>query len=262
MYITILVTLSRPTEVHRTLANLVKALTPEYLYELVIGIDNRAIRGDAVEEEVRSLPFHFKNIEIIETFNPVPPDKDMIVRRNRITELHSLMQQAVGASMFIFGIEDDSELPEGALNTLLATYKRLSDHQQEVGIVQGTQVGRWGHEYLGAWDVDNLQNPTKFTSIKYDNEAYVQVSGGGMFCFLTMTKLYKEHEFKWMEPLGPDFWFGLSLARKGYNNFVDMSVVCGHRTENKILQPTEESPQIILEQKGMRFKTTIQQNKN
>jgi hypothetical protein len=266
MYISVVITLSRPNEVTATIANLGSALTSDDTYELIVGIDNKDILTEAVDYALLffSLQDRFRNIEYVETFNKKPPEKDMDARQLRIAALHNLIRERVGGSDFVFGFEDDSQLQENSIYHLLHGHTVLSHHTDAIGIIQGIQVGRWGKKYLGAWNVNDTDKPTVFTSIGKDiseHDRYVEVHGGGMYCYLVATSLYKQYDFKALAPLGPDFWFGLSLHRQGYHNFVDLALRTGHRTAEEIIDVRPPYVCVTIEQRGLRYKETVKEIK-
>lgn len=242
MYISIVIPLSRPELLPLVAEQLDQITDCAYKFELVATLDNVKVNKEAVFKalEGRGITHRFKNITLIplpEHLRKKPARRlDVISRRNRITLAHNLMREQLGASSFVFGFEDDTVLPDGVLKKLTDSWvSRVED----CGIVQGVQAGRWSSQYIGAWRSDNVLEPTEFESMPYKKKGLEEIDGGGLFCFLTPTAVYREMEFYWVEPMGPDVWFGVELRRRGLVNYIDWSIPCGHVIGDEVLWPSE-----------------------
>jgi len=258
-YISLFVTLSRPEYIQLVFDNINKiTLNQDHLYELVIGIDNIKIKDTHLVKYINEYPF--QNITIFETGNKPPRKTDMVARRTRIAKLHELAKDHIGGSDFVFGFEDDSVLPLMALGYLHDDYRELDN----VGVVQGIQVGRWGNPYLGAWLVDDVFNPTEYRTTTFDfsygadeKQTVYPIDAGGFYCYLTPTKLFKNVINDWREPCGPDVNYGLRLRQLGYQNYVDYFVEVGHRTEREELWPDNNLAQITFKLENGRWRSKI-----
>lgn len=182
--------------------------------------DNKKI--DQRELRKNLAPFGFRNVELIGTGARVPSQTNLDARRDRIAAAHNQARELVGGSDFVFSFEDDTLVPKNAHNKLLKSYRRS---EGKVGIVQGVEPSRWGPKFVGAWKVDDLENPTEYTSLM-DGE---QGDAGGFYCFIVPTEIYRKYEHSWKAPLGPDVAYGLQLRRDGYQNIVNWHVRCQHR---------------------------------
>lgn len=161
-------------------------------------------------------------------------------RRLRIVEIHKHFQELLGDTDWVFSIEDDGILPEDALQRLVKVVKQNED----VGFVTGVELGRWGVPYVGAWLVDNANDPRNLTSM--ENQAhnpYVEpTDAAGLYCALIRAGKYKTHEFTTRNGLGPDVNLGLYLKREGYNNFIDWGIPVTHLNTIKGGEEIEISP--------------------
>jgi hypothetical protein len=155
-----------------------------------------------------------------------PPKWNIGARRLRIARLHNELKKHIPISDYIFGIEDDTLIPPDALIRL----RSVLQHEPNVGISSGVEVGRWGMPYIGAWLVDDINEPRELRTIDLGKSGLQSVDATGFYCFVTRYKLYISHEFSTFErnSLGADVEFGLSLRKRGYNNYVDWRVICGH----------------------------------
>jgi hypothetical protein len=62
------------------------------------------------------------------------------------------------------------------------------------------------------------------------------VCATGFYCCVIRAELFKSGVFR-HDLLGPDFYFGLDVAARGFTNVIDWSVRCGHATETIYLTP-------------------------
>lgn len=203
-------------------------------WEFVGIVDNKKI--SVIELRKRLEGYGFRNIELVGTGRRRPSATDFDGRRNRIAEGHNQARELVGGSDFVFTFEDDTEIPKNAHNKLLRSYR---SRPEKTGLIQGAQVSRHGPPFIGAWTADDLGNPQKYTTLK--GKGLEPLDGGGLYCLLVPTKLYKEHEFDWKPPVGPDVHFGLALRKKGYQNFIDWKVKCGHLINGEMRYPDAKS---------------------
>lgn len=151
---------------------------------------------------------------------------DISGRRKRIAKLHNIAKEYINTE-YVFGIEDDTIIPFYALEMIGQYYT------DEVGVIEGVEMGRWGVPYIGAWIADNLEEPTELTSLPM-SEGLIEVDACGFFCFLTRADFYKAHNFKPFDNngLGPDTDFSLSLRKRGLKNYALFDVECVHKSEN------------------------------
>lgn len=153
-------------------------------------------------------------------------------RRERISEIHNEIKSEIKECEFVFLIEDDTVLPDTSLRYLLSDY-RLHPH---AGLISGMQLGRWGYLHIGGWEVDDLYNPSKITSIKVPQE-FREIDAAGLYCLLTRKEHYLKHDFKPFDTiLGPDFDFGITLRQQGFKNYIDPRIKCGHITPKEVIE--------------------------
>ncbi len=183
---------------------------------------------------------------IVNTKRKAPHEIRLFYRRDRITEMLTLMQDTIRKMPeqyeMLFMVEDDTKIEQDTLHKLLKDYKELTDQQVKVGIIEGVQVGRHGIRMIGAWRCDDLENPTKMATIPYNRTGFFEkIDGGGLYCYIVPMKLFLEHTFYWHdECFAPDVTFGIELRKKGYTNIIDWTVVTGHCDQNGgVLYPNE-----------------------
>lgn len=182
--------------------------------------------------------------------NPKPVKKfDIMARRRRIAAIHEFAKHQIGVSDFVFLTEDDTVVPKNALT-------RLNDSMRHRGValVEGVEVGRWGTPYIGAWRFDDIYEPTIVTSLAYQDSGVEQIDASGFYCSLVRADLYKLHDFKLFESLGPDVSMGLELRRQGFLLMVDWGVPCKHLNmkgkEKQIIVPDATVVQVSLGRKN------------
>jgi len=226
---TVVVTVNRPEFIELVQSNLLSLELPDKA-KLVVMVDNRKI-DSFITDEIRE---RFTSVTIQNSLLPGIPG-NISESRSRIAKVRNQSKSLVGDTEFVFSFEDDTVVPKNALVKLLQDWYEVDNP----GFISGVQVGRQGLKILGAWLCDSTQFPTEFVSLG-KNEVVTpiaEVSGAGMYCYLTRTDLYKEATYGWREPVGPDVWYGLHLRTKGYKNYVDQSLVCGHQISGKVLTP-------------------------
>lgn len=173
-------------------------------------------------------------------------------RRRRIAYLHNLAKEHINTE-YLFGVEDDTVVPPDALT-------RLGQQMVDgVGMVEGVEMGRWGVPYIGAWIVDNIDEPNEIVSM-HKADGVVDIDAGGFYCFITKSEYYKEHEFKPFDGngLGPDVDFSLSLRRKGLKVLADFDVECVHKAKDRDIKFGVTIPkQIRMYKKGGQWRQDI-----
>lgn len=155
-------------------------------------------------------------------------------RRWHIVNIHNQIRELVVDADWIFSVEDDGILTDDALEKLISTVSEKED----VGMVTGVELGRWGLPYVGAWRVDDIFNTRKITSLENrltdgSNVTLESIDGCGLYCALIRADLYKSHEFDTRNGLGPDVNLGLYIRQNGFDNYINWEVPVTHLTEKK-----------------------------
>lgn len=160
-------------------------------------------------------------------------------RRFRIADIHNFAKGYVGDSEYIFGIEDDTVVPSDALQKLLFAHTT----NPYAGFVSGLELGRWRFPYIGAWEVDDIYEPTEIVSIEMNETPIREIDAAGFYCFLTRKEIYTKHKFETFENggAGPDVNFGITLRREGFSNFIDTTIRCTHLTGNTKIQMVSDN---------------------
>ncbi len=167
-------------------------------------------------------------------------------RRWHIVAIHNQIKELLGDCDWVFSVEDDGILPENALEKLVEAAKT----QEDVGMVTGVELGRWGIPYVGAWRVDDIFNPQEVESLenKTRDPIIEEIDGCGLYCALIRADDYKEHKFDTRNGLGPDVNLGLFLRQKGYKNYIDWSIPVTHLTDrmnNQIEIPATSPSRVV-----------------
>lgn len=175
-----------------------------------------------------------------------PNEVRLAVRRMRIADVKNQSKDLIAETDgdIIIGFEDDTVFDR------LKSFDRLIEPlmiNEKVGFVEGVQMGRWGANMIGAWEVDDVDNPTEVKTLLPD-KGYQYIAGGGWYGYATRRHLYMNCEYytSSAQPYGPDLNFGIYVRRMGYKCIVDWDTVFGHRDYNKILYP--DDPKISLAQ--------------
>jgi hypothetical protein len=179
-------------------------------------------------------------------------------RRRRIAAVHNEVKALVSESEFVFGIEDDTLVPANALERLLMDYAAYP----YAGFIQGVELGRWGFPYVGAWQADDVYEPSRVESTLPPEEATVQaIDAGGFYCYLTPTGQFVAHDYDSFEDglLGPDVNYGIWLRKQGFQNYIDWSIPCLHyqRGADPISLHNRTPRQVILIKEVDRWRQKI-----
>lgn len=152
---------------------------------------------------------------------------DISGRRQKIADLHNFAKEHIKTN-YVFGVEDDTIIPS---NALIKLGESLTN---DVGMVEGIEMGRWGVPYIGAWHANNVEQPEQFTSLPLI-KGITDIDAGGFYCFITRAEDYKAHNFKPYDNngLGPDIDYSLSLRQKGLRVLADFDIKCIHKTKDK-----------------------------
>lgn len=202
--------------------------------ELLVCIDNANITehfvANAFEKYELTIPYR-----IIQTKKYPVGEVNMASRRNRITEMLEFSKKHIGDTDFVFMVEDDTDIKPLAMKALIVDYANLTKAGAKVGFVEGVQVGRHGYRMIGGWRIDDLENPQVMQTIPFRRDILIEkIDGGGLYCFITPTNLFKSHTWHWeAECLSVDVMYGIDLRKKGYQNFIDWTVEAGHVQQDK-----------------------------
>lgn len=197
---------------------------------------------DAFNKHEMTIPY-----TIHHTKKFAPQEVRVFARRDRIRDMLNALQETIrkkqlDTNEFMFMVEDDTMIEAGALQRLLADWRELTSAGVKVGLIEGAQVGRHGIRMIGAWRMDDLENPTVMSTIPYNRtDLFEKIDGGGLYCFITPMNLFLEHTFYWThECFSVDVTYGIELRKKGYTNIIDWSVVAGHTDQHGlVLVPNE-----------------------
>jgi len=181
----------------------------------------------------------FRKFIIIRNYDHHVNEVNIGVRRRRIAEIHNQAKEAIIAldGKFVLGLEDDTVFTDLKVERL---YKPF-EHYADAGLVSTYEAGRWLNKIIGVWFFDNADHPTKCRTASLDDITgdIGEVDATGMYCYLTPTTLFLQHQYDsedW-QPWGPDVNYGLWLRQKGYKNFVDWSQPTDHLDFERVVKP-------------------------
>lgn len=225
MKVTTILPVSRTDYLDRVLESLLKQTKKtDNLLVIFDGTDQ-----EFIEARNKIVELDIDNIICISSNNPrkayaIPE------RRIHIVNNHNQAREVIQDCDFVFSIEDDGVLPENALERLYGLMTRDSD----AGMATGVELGRWGVPYVGAWKVDDPDDPKLLTSMenKCQSDLVEEIDACGLFCALIRSDLYKQHEFFTHNGLGPDVNLGLFIRQQGYKNYIDWNIPVTHITSN------------------------------
>lgn len=214
-----------------------------------VEIENLLIILEGVEMD-RVSHKGFKNVSYIASPNRYIP-RTTHERRENIANIHNVTRVSLGDNYdWVFSVEDDGILPPNALE------KMISHVDDDVGMITGVELGRWGLPYVGAWRVDDVNTTTEISSLQSRaNEGGIdEVDGCGLYCALIREEVYTNHEFNSKNKLGPDVNLGLYARQKGFKNLIDWSVHVTHLGEKDgikfELEATSPSKMVHMKRKG------------
>lgn len=202
----------------------------ESLLNQTVKIKNLIVIFDGPEHEFVQVRNRIAELEIENRlcvpFPYIGPAYTIAERRWRIVRIHTQLQEVLADCDWVFSIEDDGVLPPNALQDLIMVTK----HHKDTGMVTGVELGRWGLPYVGAWRVDDVDNPTQITSMesKAGEPLTETIDACGLYCALIRQDMYKEHIFDTSNGLGPDVNLGLFCRQNGYQNYIRWSAPVTH----------------------------------
>ncbi len=234
--ITIVLPLSRDWRVEPMREQLETLHTEGLDIDLLVIVDNHEIRLD----------WHHLNPRIKYMDQNHPGEANSYARRQRIADIMNLARTFTPSdSDYVFILEDDTELKPHYLRNLFGSFitGTKNDTQETTGLISGIQAGRWASSMLGIWKTDNIENPTVWETLPLPNQKYSplkKVDATGIYCTLVHAHLFRDTPFHCTYQ-GPDVNFGLDIRRKGYQNYINQKLLCGHATRTKTLWPTPET---------------------
>lgn len=213
--------------------------------ELLVFIDNSDISEAFVANKFEKYEVPFAYF-VRSSGRRAPHEVRLYYRRERIKQMLTMVQGEILKLKrpfdMLFMVEDDTEIKADTLQRLLTDYKELTDQNINVGLIEGVQVGRHGIRMIGAWRMDDLENPTVMATIPFNKSSFFEkIDGGGLYCFITPMQLFLAHEFYWHdECFSVDVTYGIELRKKGYTNLIDWTVITGHVDQaGNVLYPNE-----------------------
>jgi hypothetical protein len=223
MSVSIVLPISR-TDFLRPVFNCLRDLEKPQDTELLIITDGDTNLQKAVDKRLDSLS-DFKLIKIL-NFGEQPAET-INERRYRISQIHNFAKAYVNPeSEYVMLIEDDGVYSPDTLTKFLHQFKSVDN----LGFIEGVQMGRHNAPYVGGWLADDPKNPEVITSVLPDGGA---IDAGGLYCCLTYADLYRSHHFEPFDQVGTnglscDVNFGLSITNKGYRCMIDWDIVVDH----------------------------------
>ena len=226
MKLNIILTLSRPYAIERLVSELQALIKPEGTSLLVM--------ADLTPQDFITARNAFNSIEgfdemLVQHFRP--PNKfgreikedEAVIRRVRISDIHNEAKQYLWHGDYVLVVEDDDIIPPDSLSKLLETLQSNPD----AGAITGWQVSRHNFPFCGIWSIDNLERPSKISSV-LPNETD-EIDACGLYFMLVKQGLYGKHHFRPMSNfLGPDTEFGWQLRKAGHKILVNWDAPIPH----------------------------------
>lgn len=229
-HVTIVTLLSRIWCLDDVIRQINELETGLYKINILIIVDNIYINTLELQKRIKY------PVDIIKTGNAPTSSISVPLRRQRITELMEMIKSYLPQNGFMFMFEDDTIFKKDTLINLMADHLMLKRKKLRVGMISGLQAGRWGVKMIGAWKVNDINNPTEYVTIKYEPlKKFREVDATGFYCFIVENKIIKQVTFK-HDYFGPDVNCGLDIRRLGYRNFVDWKEMCGHKTQFEVIK--------------------------
>ncbi len=230
--ITIILPISR-TDFLRPVFECLKNLNKPDDTELLIITDGDESLEQAVDKRLDTISF--AKVQVISYGEK--PATTINERRYRIADIHNKAKHYVSEiAHYVFCIEDDTTYPADTLVKLRKTANSI----RSLAFIEGVQLGRHNSPYVGAWSVDDNEDPKEITSmLPKDKEPLCRFNGtqeitaGGLYCALIGAEQYKAHQFEPFDREGTnglscDFNFGLSLTRDGWICAIDWRIQTDH----------------------------------
>lgn len=195
----------------------------------------------------------YRAVEIIRNADWHPNEVRLAIRRQRVAFVKNQSKKLIAKldGDIVVSLEDDTVFD---LDCFCRLIKPLHEDPR-VGFVEGVQVGRWGVKMVGAWRVDDVQNPKHASTVPYMRDGipqkfgYEQIDAGGFYGYATRKALYLEHDYYSgsSQPYGPDVNYGLFVKQQGYQCLIDWETVYGHNDYNVLLYPDERTAVIAFD---------------
>jgi hypothetical protein len=161
-----------------------------------------------------------------------PNETRLAYRRQRVAEVHEQAKYLIAEcdGDYVIGLEDDTVFDR------LENFDRLLNpiiEDSSIGFVEGVQMGRHGARMIGAWQADDIVNPTHIETL-LPAEGYQDITGGGWYGYATTKQLYLDAPYyaSTSVPWGPDVEFGFWLQQRGHRCIIDWSSIFGHNDYN------------------------------
>lgn len=213
-------------------------------------IDNPLIYPEHIKNKIKR-----DNVIIRKTKNGGMSEMNVNQRRKRIASNMNEIKDFVKTrdDSYLFMFEDDTDFKDRTLLDLYVLHKRLSK-KVKVGIMSGLQAGRWGMKMIGAWNIDNVKNPTVYETIGYNKYGHIEeVDATGLYCFITKVKTLRKINFR-ANHFGPDVHFGEDLRVMGYKNYVYWRAKTIHVTKSRAITVDDKCVKLRYIKNGNTFK--------
>lgn len=226
MKLNIILTLSRPYAIERLVSELQALIKPEGTSLLVM--------ADLTAQDFVTARNAFNSINgfnevLVQHYNPPSGfnrpilEYETIIRRKLIAAIHNEAKQYLWHGDYVLVVEDDDLIPKNSLNELLKTLKKNPD----AAAITGWQISRHNKSFVGAYTLDNLDNPSSITSVLPVGAN--EIDACGLYFLLVKQDLYGKYTFKpYGNVLGPDVDFTVALRKQGYRVIVNWDAPIPH----------------------------------
>lgn len=186
---------------------------------------------------LQSVKDQYNGCTIFCSQNKPPTETDANARRALILAMKKKSVDLIADSKYVFCLEDDT-LP---VNTNVFSEMHDIAQKSSTGFVSAVERGRWGFGIIGGWQMDDVHEPTMVNTIPYRESGIEEIQGGGWYCYITPTHLYKSIKYRFgAECFGPDVCYVQDVCRAGYKAYIDWNQPCEHHILNSKLLPGRE----------------------
>lgn len=238
--ITIFCAFTRQWAVDQWLENLTATQHDPALTNLCIIVDgDQQLIANTIKKFAEKHSYRSFHVKVNTDWHP--NEVRLAIRRARVAEVHNQSKDLIAKTDgdLIVGLEDDTVFDRNP-NWLLELITSMAD---DVGFIEGIQMGRWGANMVGVWQFDDIHKPRQVKTLlpPDDGIARQEITGGGFYGYVTRRHLYLDHDYytSTSQPWGPDVNYGVWVRQQGYKCYADWTIVFGHNDYNRTLYPDD-----------------------
>ena len=215
--------------------------------EVLAVVDNSQLKKAEVANIFKFDNERIKGCRVVRFRNGQPVEGNIFERRRRIAKMLNFAKTQINKKFDLtLIIEDDTRVKKNDFKHLFYDWQILKKQGVDIGAVSGLQAGRWATKIIGAWIVDDVNNPKHLKSIDFTKkEVLKRVDATGFYFLLTDTENIKKHEFNG-NVLAPDVNFGLYLRKMNKEVVIDWTVKLDHIARDKTYKVDEDCISLVF----------------